>query len=223
MVLTRAEGKDALTHFLKNVFKLEDDNPLFSALSEDKLLDIVDVINLPFDQIDKLTYIDDQRDERTLVRHYTILLHVFKSYFLHRRAQGNPIGDKWTDITYKNIADFRVGPDYPLAASIAHPPTALTPHRRVNVSEIPLPISRRGIKRDSSSFSVYKDEKQWDTWQHSTLAQARAQDVAEILDRKYVPNSSEERDLFYREAEVHVCCLRTNTPNGPRKGFRPTA
>jgi hypothetical protein len=29
---------------------------------------------------------------------------------------------------------------------------------------------------------VYKDEKQWDTWQRSTMAQARAQDVHEILD-----------------------------------------
>jgi hypothetical protein len=46
IVLTRAEGKDTLTRVLKNVFKLEDDNPLLKALSKDELLvDIVDVIN----------------------------------------------------------------------------------------------------------------------------------------------------------------------------------
>jgi hypothetical protein len=60
MVLTRAEGKVALTHVLKNVLKLEDDNPLFRALSKDKLLDISDVLILPFEDIEKLTYIDDQ-------------------------------------------------------------------------------------------------------------------------------------------------------------------
>ena len=172
MVLTRAEGEDALTHVLKNVFELEDDNPLFRALSKDGLLDIADVVSLPFEDIGNLTYIDDQGDERKLVRRYTSLLHAFKSYFLHRRNQGNPIGEKWTDITYETITIFRLGPDYPLVTS--PPPTALAPSPSppLTSQRIRDPIAdfKKGIKRDSSSFSVYKDEKQWDTW-HKMISQ----------------------------------------------------
>jgi hypothetical protein len=60
---------------------------------------------------------------------------------------------------------------------------------------------KKGIKRDSSSFLVYKDEKQWDTWQRSTLALARAQDVHEVLDASYVPVSSEDKQLFAMKQE----------------------
>jgi len=42
----------------------------------------------------------------------------------------------------------------------------------------------------------FKDGKQFDSWQHSTLAQARAQDVADILDTTYVPLTPADKDLF---------------------------
>jgi hypothetical protein len=65
---------------------------------------------------------------------------------------------------------------------------------------------KKEIKRDSSSFSVYTDEKQWDTWQHfTTLAQAQAwQDVAEILDRNYVPASTEDNHNFFLKKQKFV-------------------
>jgi hypothetical protein len=46
------------------------------------------------------------------------------------------------------------------------------------------PISdfKKGIKRDPRLFMVYKDEKQWDNWQCSTLALVHAQGVEEVLD-----------------------------------------
>jgi hypothetical protein len=145
MVLTRAEGEEALTHVLENVFELEDNTPLFRALSKDKLLDIHSVVNLPFEDIDKLTYIDDQGGERTLERFYTIILHVLKSYFIHRKAQGNPIGDKWTDITHEDITGFRVGPDYPLA-STSPPPTVLAPPSTSQRIQDPIANSKKSVR-----------------------------------------------------------------------------
>ena len=116
MVLTRAEReearKEALTHVLKNVFELDDDTPLSRALSKDDLLDIGLVVNFPFENIDKLTYIDNQGDERDLAMSYKVILHIFKSYFLHRRNQGNPIGDNWTGITSEDMNNYRFGPHY---------------------------------------------------------------------------------------------------------------
>jgi hypothetical protein len=181
MVLTRAELKEALTHVLKNVFDLEDDSPLSKALSKGSLegLEIVDIVNLPFEVIDKVTYIDDQGDERTLPLHYTILLHVFKSYFLHRRAQGNPIGEKWTDITYENIMDFRVGPDYPLA-STSPPPTVLAPPSTSQRIRGPIANSKKSVRQYSSVPSVPKD----DTIMADPVPKdAKQYDVTEILDK----------------------------------------
>jgi len=40
-----------------------------------------------------------------------------------------------------------------------------------------------------------KDLKQWDSWHHSTVAQARAQDVYDVLDPLFKPLPA-EKDLF---------------------------
>jgi len=43
---------------------------------------------------------------------------------------------------------------------------------------------------------TFKDAKQFYSLQHSTLAQARAQDVADILDPIYIPSTLADKDLF---------------------------
>jgi hypothetical protein len=69
MVLTRAERKQArkaaLAHVLTEALELDDNSPLHRALSKEDH-DIYTVINLSFEDIDKLTYIDDQGSERPL-------------------------------------------------------------------------------------------------------------------------------------------------------------
>ncbi len=39
---------------------------------------------------------------------------------------------------------------------------------------------------------MLKDNKQWDSWHHLTMAQARAQDVNEVLNHEYVPLPGQE-------------------------------
>ena len=43
--------------------------------------------------------------------------------------------------------------------------------------------SRRGLKSDHMSYTVLKEEKQWDAWYWSTIAQAPAQEVSEDVDK----------------------------------------
>jgi len=57
-------------------------------------------------------------------------------------------------------------------------------------------IFKHGIKWDPALFTTFKDGKQFDSWQCSTLAWARAQDVADILDPNYVPSTPADKDLF---------------------------
>jgi len=44
-------------------------------------------------------------------------------------------------------------------------------------------------------FIILKDLKQWDFWHRSTVAQARAQDVYDVLDPAYKPSPT-DKDLF---------------------------
>jgi hypothetical protein len=60
----------------------------------------------------------------------------------------------------------------------------------------PLSDYRRGVRRDPNAFTVLKEDKQWDSWQRGTIAQARAHDLSEILDSNFVPATPEARELF---------------------------
>ena len=55
---------------------------------------------------------------------------------------------------------------------------------------------KKGIKQDPTQFSIFKLEKQWVSWQWLTLAQAHAQDVADILDPAYAPSTPKDMLLF---------------------------
>lgn len=58
---------------------------------------------------------------------------------------------------------------------------------------------KRGIKRDVSQFTPLKDEANWDNWNQSTIAQARAQDIDVVLNPSYVPTTQEETHLFLEQ------------------------
>jgi len=51
---------------------------------------------------------------------------------------------------------------------------------------------KKGIKRDASLFVKLKDLRQWDSWHHSTVAQAQAQDVSDVLDQLFKPLPAEK-------------------------------
>ena len=55
---------------------------------------------------------------------------------------------------------------------------------------------RRSIKRDITHFTTLKDDGAWDNWERATMAQARAQDVADVLNHNYTPSNMEEAALF---------------------------
>ena len=57
---------------------------------------------------------------------------------------------------------------------------------------IPLGI----LSRDITYFIPWKDDGAWNNWERATLAQARAQDVADVLDPLYVPSNADEAALF---------------------------
>jgi hypothetical protein len=66
----------------------------------------------------------------------------------------------------------------------------------------PLSDYRRGVRRDQNAFRALKEDKQCDSWQRGTIAQARAQDLSEILDSNFVPATSKATELFVEKQKV---------------------
>jgi len=50
-------------------------------------------------------------------------------------------------------------------------------------------------------YVVLKDLKQWNSWHHSTVAQAQAQDVSDVLDTLFKPLPA-EKDLFEAKQRI---------------------
>jgi hypothetical protein len=55
---------------------------------------------------------------------------------------------------------------------------------------------KKGIKREPASFTVLKDNKQWDSVHRTLKAQTCDQDVDDVLNPCYVPNTAEDIALF---------------------------
>jgi hypothetical protein len=94
------------------------------------------------------------------------------------------------------------------------PGASTTPRARDVVFEF-----KKGIKHDPGSFLVYKDKQQCDTWQRSTIAQAQAQDIHEILDASYLPVSSEDKQLFSMKQEFMYAVFERTLQTDMGKAF----
>jgi hypothetical protein len=125
------------------------------------------------------------------------ILRAFIAFIRYRAAQDNPIGDKWNELTNEEFDTYRVGPSYngtifrSPSANNPGTPAASSMHARDAVADF-----KRGIKRDPSQFPILKDDKQWDSWNRSHNAQARAQGVEDVMNSTYKPATTEDKALF---------------------------
>ena len=63
---------------------------------------------------------------------------------------------------------------------------------------------KKGIKPDPASFTIMKDNKQWDSVHRTLKAQTNYQDVADVLDPNYVPKSTEDIALLFDEKQKNT-------------------
>ena len=109
----------------------------------------------------------------------------------------------WLTVTHEMFDGFRIvyNPlDYFATVSNASTTSSTTTTSSSGAAKTtqfdPIRDFKRGIKRDPSLFPVLKDSKQWDPWYVDTKAQARAQDVDDILDPNYKANTVEEKAVL---------------------------
>jgi hypothetical protein len=122
MVLTRAERQTALAHVVTNVFMLDDDSPLSLALTKAFLVDIYDILAMPFHDIERLDYVDNQGNEILLPSSYQYMLQIIKHYDLYRTLDGDPIGDEWKTVTAHQYDEYCLSQDYAGVASLSSSP-----------------------------------------------------------------------------------------------------
>jgi hypothetical protein len=205
MPLTRAQGEAALKHVVRNVMNQPDNGPLERSLTNAGLFDVGLLGSLIETDIENLTYVAATEGEAPPQAPIPLgpgqqgILRAFLAYIRHRGTQPDPIGDDWLDVTQVEFDLYRISPLY--NGTIFGNPMSTTTTGGSSASSAgtprdPVADFKRGIKRDPSQFPTLKDEKQWDNWDRTNRAQARAQGVEQILDSSYVPTTTEDTALF---------------------------
>ena len=149
-----------MTYLLEEVFDQPKDSDLSKALKHSGLYDPHSIVSTMDNKFEDLKYPVDGK-HATINKGNANLLKCFKKYVLFRRAIGEPIQDPdWAKITKEEFDEYRIG-DYndPLPSSAPLLPPAQHTSRIDVVREF-----RKGIRRDASSFTPYKDDAFWDSW-----------------------------------------------------------
>jgi hypothetical protein len=58
---------------------------------------------------------------------------------------------------------------------------------------------KKGTKRDAALYPTLKDNRHWNNWNRSVLAQAYAHDLKEFFDPSYKPDGEDEKELLKKK------------------------
>ena len=231
MTFTRANKTEATKHVLEVVLDKDPGGEIERALKENGFADIRGVVTLTDFDLE----FDDNGTPKVISKGDRGLLDVFGRYIRYLRL--NPPGpgitfdvndiDAWKSLDQAEFDNFRtshlamqtyanVSPSTIHAALPGTGSTATahgTPRPRDELAEF-----EKGIKRDPSQFTDFKDAKQWDKWKRDTTIEARAQRLSNVLDRAYTPSTQSEIQLFNRQQEFMSAVFnkRLQTTEGQR-------
>jgi hypothetical protein len=211
MTQRRTRSMASVTDFefiMSTVFAQKDDSPLHEAFERDRIIDVEGITSLMGRDIDRLKYQDTDSSGATVLvglgKGYQSLIRCFNAFVITKYDEGTPVHGDWQNLVTKaDYQDFRViGMTKYVGQSAPTPAMAMTGGLTGNSSSF-APKARdlvfefkKGIKRDPASYTVMKDNKQWDPVHRTLKAQTNYQDVADVLDPNYVPKLVEEVALF---------------------------
>jgi hypothetical protein len=120
--------------------------------------------------------------------------------------------DQWNELTQEDFDSFRTS-----SSAIGYHPVAQAPTpcgaAGTGTYTYGLNDFRKGIRRNSSVYPVFKDNKHLSNWNCSVLSQAP--DVSDVFNSRFVPSTAESILLFKAKEEfvysVFNCCVQTDT------------
>jgi hypothetical protein len=197
--LTHAAKKDVLLCVFKDILELPDDSSLGKSCAHAGGNDLDTILLFSPLEIEDMQYLVGavkthlSKGDRGIIHSLVALGH-------KRDMEGNFILPDWSNVTLEEYNELRISPEYQSARAGLPNPNAARPGSQVvsSFAKVRDPLSdyRRGVRRDPNAFTALKEDKQWDSWQRGTIAQARAQDLSEMLDSNFVPPTAEATELF---------------------------
>ena len=178
------------------------------ALSDSGYQDPYSVVTMLDMDIEQLAYIDTDGSLVPLTRFHHGLLKTFRDWVKHLDSIGKPINDKWDGLNVVDYNKYRSSSFYPFCPTNPIQKSKISGN---NKEANTLQNFKKGIKRDASLYPVLKHMRTWDSWKRGTTATARAQDVAEILDSKYVPPKIKEMEALFDKKQKFIYAVFEQT------------
>ena len=206
-MLTRQQSV-AVFEFMREHFLQSDaaNTPIYRALEYHGITDMLDLLSIPLSVVDRFKYIpvpaqgDPAEPPRPLSDgHKNLIMLLIK--WSHTILQANAgimlKEDEWKALEPADFGIYRLS-TYSSNVAPASSATSAPQNSSGAASGISGPITvrpaaskvtefRKSIKRDPASYPQLKDQKHWNSWNRSVLAQARTHDVSDVFDITYVP------------------------------------
>jgi hypothetical protein len=188
--MTRADTIVAFEVICRDILHITG-TPAMLALERAGIGNIIDFLSTQLSQIDNFSYRDEPTEAQPNPPLKNLSIgHCNRLKWFIRWAETLWIeNDKvplslqqWRDAPLEGYNDYRIsnGGSYVTTP----PPPAAVPQqatRRIDV----LSEFKKGIKRDPQAYPVLKEQKFWNNWNRSVIAQARAHDISEVFDLNY--------------------------------------
>ena len=143
---------------------------------------------------------------------------------LKAKNDGNYLSyQQWKEVDPGDFNDFRL-----TTSNVATPttrtrtgPTTLAAGPSSGRQHDAIADFKKSIKRDSSVYPVLKDQKYWNNWNRSVIAQARAHDISEVFDLKYEPDMDDDdaMELFEQKQSFAYSVLNKCVLTDQGKAF----
>ena len=148
-------------------------------------------------------------------------LKIFVRWMTHEDRPYEPHDDFLATLTRERYVKFRHMDTLSFSASSPshHEPSKLktsfsgeSKHQTPSESQTALNNFKKGTKRDASVYSIFKNDKYYDTFQRSFLANLKAQGLYDVADTDHDPENGDtyEKELFKRKQSFVYSVLVTS-------------
>ena len=193
-LLTR--NTDPVEHLLSTVFNATDpDHRMRLALFAASCQSIVDVLDLSKEDLKSIEWFNSAKEVQKLRIVEINSLLAMSSWFSTQSIKDESVFLTMTpDIlsSHQRTSATFPAPTTPTAVSGVTAPSSAKPSSALSTAD----EFKKGIKRDITAFTTFKDKKSWNQWYRSSTAIADAQGLGNVLNPSYKPVTPEEQALF---------------------------
>jgi Reverse transcriptase (RNA-dependent DNA polymerase) len=192
------------SYILLEILRASEGSQISLSLSANGVEEIEELLRLSFDDIDELEYYaPGSRKASPILKGHRIRLKSFLLWSQKLFTENENIAlsdEQWRSYTHDTFKVFCRTPDVTVSAPVT---MGNAPVRRIGDESRPSSTGstavanfKKGIKLDHTVYPLLKEQKHWNNWNRSVIAQGRAHDIGDIFNPEFVPASEEEKQLF---------------------------